>query len=178
LFYYAPLWSADGYRIAFMSQEKPAANDQKTTWKIWVVERDSPKVIHSSTVPLRLLGWSTDGDLVLEESVVPMAARPLDVKLLQLSAAGQERSETLFNNIYVTSMSLSPDGKQVAFTARQDNRDNIWLARTTGRDLRKITTNGNTRLFYGSPAISPDGKTIFFDKQEETNIISRLENFE
>ncbi|MEQ1604276.1 MAG: protein kinase [Pyrinomonadaceae bacterium] len=178
LVYSGPSWSMDDKGIAFVSQEKPAASDHKPIWKIWVVEANKPKEIYSTTAQLRLLGWPVGGDLVFEESDVPMAARPLDIKLLRISAAGQKRSETVFRNIYVTSMSLSADGKLVAFTVRQDDKDNIWLARPTGRDLRKITTNGNSRLFYGSPAISPDGKTIFFDKQEETKIISRLENFE
>ena len=178
LVYYAPLWSADIKRIAFVSQEKPEASDQKTVWKIWVVENGKPKEIYTTTAQLRLLGWTVEGDLVLEESDMPMAARPLDIKLRRISAAGQKRSETVFRNIYVTSMSLSVDGKLVAFTVRQDDKDNIWLARTSGDEIRKITTNSNSRLFYGSPVISPNGKTIFFDKQEETKTISRLDNFE
>jgi len=140
------------------------------------VEEGKPKVIYSTTAQLRLLGWSAEGDLIWEESDGPMA-RPVDIRLVRISIAGKKRSETVLKNIYAPSMSLSADGKLVTFTARQDNKDNIWLARTTGGDLRKITTNGNSRLFLGSPTISPDGKTILFDKQEETKIISRLENF-
>ena len=107
-----------------------------------------------------------------------MSAIPLDITLLRLSATGQKLFETVFKQIYVTSMSLSMDGKMVVFTARQNNKDNICVAATTaGGEMKRIVTNNNPRLFYGSPALSPDGKAIFFDKQEETIMISRLEDF-
>ncbi len=75
-------------------------------------------------------------------------------------------------------MALSPDGKTVVFTSRHDNKDDIYVASTRTGVLKRITNNNNSRLFYGSRTVSSDGKTIFFVKQEETNIISRLENFD
>ena len=177
LLYFCPLFSPDGKRIAFMSRLMPTSKDEKMIWKIWFFEQDEQKEIYSTTANLRPLGWTADGEIVLEKSELPMFARPLDITLLRLSATGQKRLETVFKNIYVTSMSLSADGKKVVFAARQDDKDNIFVASTANGEVKKITTNGNSKLFYGSPTLSPDGKTIFFDKQEETNIISRLENF-
>ncbi len=177
VFYFCPLFSPDGKRIAFMSQHKSNSNEEKRVWKIWIVEQDGAKEIYSTTASLRLLGWTADGEIVLEKTDLLMSAIPLDITVLRLSTTGQKQSETIFKNIYVTSMSLSADGKTVVFTARQDNKDNICTASTSGGEVKKITSNGNSKLFYGSPALSPDGKTIFFDKQEETSIISRLENF-
>ncbi|MGB7207454.1 MAG: protein kinase [Pyrinomonadaceae bacterium] len=177
LYYYCPFFSLDGKLIAFMLRQIPTSKDEKMIWKIWIVGQDGIKEIYSTTASLRLLGWTADGEFILEKSDVPMRASPLDITLLSLSATGQKRFETVFKNIYVTSMSLSADGKMVVFTARRDDKDNIFVASTTNGEARKITTNGNSKLFYGSPAISPDDKKIFFDKQEETNIISRLENF-
>ncbi len=177
VWYYCPLYSPDGKRIAFVSQQRQDAKEKDFIWKIWVIEQGQSKEIYSGSASLRLLGWSADGGLVLEKSEVPMAANPLDITLLRLSATGLKQFETVFKQIYVTSMSLSTDGKKVVFTARQDNKDNICVASTKSGELKRMTNNSNSKLFYGSPALSPDGSTIFFDKQEETSIISRLENF-
>ena len=178
LWYYCPLYSLDGKRIAYVSQQRPASKEEKIIWKLWVIEQGQSKEIYSGSASLRLLGWSAEGGLILEKSEALMAANPLDITLMRISATGESQFETVFKQIYVTSMSLSVDGKMVVFTARQDNKDNICVASTATRgDVRRIGTNNNPKIFYGSPALSPDGNTIFFDKQEETSIISRLENF-
>ena len=106
-----------------------------------------------------------------------MKAIPQDVKFLQVSINGGNRIITTFKNIYSKSMTLSKDGKTVAFTARQNDKDDIWIAPTNNGKAKKITANGNSRLYFGSLEWSPDGKTIFFDKQDETSIISMFENF-
>ncbi|CAN5441089.1 hypothetical protein BH10ACI1_BH10ACI1_18330 [soil metagenome] len=177
IFYMCPLVSPDGKRIVFVSRQIPASNDEKMVWKILIATQDQTKEIYSTTTSLRSLGWTANGEIILEKSDAPMVSSPLDITLLRLSAAGEKRFETVLKNIYVMSMSLSADGKTVVFTARQDDKDNICVASTENGKIKKIISNSNSKLFYGSPILSPDGKTIFFDKQEETNIISMMENF-
>jgi Tol biopolymer transport system component len=106
-----------------------------------------------------------------------MKSDPLDIKLLRVSATGENRVVTTFKNIYALSMALSTDGKKVAFTSRQDNKDNIWTATITSGEEKKITANADPKLFFGSLAWSPDGSTVYFDKQEEIKTISMFENF-
>lgn len=177
LSYRCPLFSPDGKRIMFMTWQNPAAKDEKMIYKIWVLEKLEAKEIYSTTAILRPLGWTADDEIILEKSTAMMPANPSDITLLRISTTGLKRSERVFKNIYGTSMSLSAGGKTLVFTVRQDDKDNIFIAAANGGEMKKITSNGNSKLFYGSPVISTDGKTIFFDKQEETNIISRLENF-
>ncbi|MGI8641448.1 MAG: protein kinase domain-containing protein [Pyrinomonadaceae bacterium] len=176
--YNSPLWSPDGEQIVYVSIEKPAEKAQKPIWSIWLVKQGKPKEIFSTTASLRLLGWSAASDeIFLEMTDGVMKSNPLDVKLLRVSATGDNRIVTTFKNIYALSMTLSADGKTVAFTARQNDKDDIWTAATNGGEPKKITANGNSRLFFGSLAFAPDGKTIFFDKQEEISTISMFENF-
>lgn len=173
--YYSPLWSPDGERIVYIS-EKPSEKMQK--WSIWLTEKGKATEIFSTPASLRLLGWSASGgELFLEMTDGVMKSSPLDVKLLQVTTTGEDRIITTFKNIYASSMTLSTDGKAVAFTARHDDTDNIWTASTNGGEAKKITANRNSRLFLGSPEWSPDGKTIFFDKQDQVNTISMFENF-
>ena len=168
----------DEKRILYVSTEKPAEKTQKPTWHIWLNEQGESKKIFSTTASLTLLGWSASGgeiNLAMTDGV--MKAIPQDVKFLQVSINGGNRIITTFKNIYSKSMTLSKDGKTVAFTARQNDKDDIWIAPTNNGKAKKITANGNSRLYFGSLEWSPDGKTIFFDKQDETSIISMFENF-
>ncbi len=176
--YFSPLWSPDGKHIVFVSREIPADETQKPMWGVWLIEQGNQRQIFSVTASLRLLGWSASGgEVFLEMTDRVMKTVPSDVKLIQVSLTGGSQTITSFKNIYVSSMTLSRNAKTVAFTARQDDKDDIFTAATGGGEVKKITSNSNTKLFFGSPAWSSDDKTIFFDEQEEINTISMFENF-
>jgi Tol biopolymer transport system component len=90
---------------------------------------------------------------------------------------GSPREVTTLKNIYASSASLSADGKTIAFTARQNDRDDIFTIPATGGAIRRLSSNNDPRIFFGSLAWAPDRKTIYFDKQERINTISMFENF-
>ena len=172
--YHPPNWSADGKRIVFLSMEKA----QPPKWSVWLSEQGKSKEIFSGAAGLRILGWSASGnEILLAMTDGIMKSSPLDVKLLEVSVTGDSRVLTVFKNAYASSITLSADGKTLAFTARHDDKDNVWIAAANGGEAKKITANSHSRLFYGSPGWSPDGKTVFFDKQDQINTISMFENF-
>ena len=141
-------------------------------------KRGTTKQIFSSAGSLRLLGWTNSGSEILlgmNEGVNKVI--PQDVKLVQVGLTGNPQTLITYKNIYPDTVRLSSDSKTLAFTARQSDKDDIWIAAVSGGEQKKITTNGNTRLYYASLAWSPDGKTIFFDKQEQIDAISMFENF-
>jgi serine/threonine protein kinase/Tol biopolymer transport system component len=173
--YHSPLFSADGKRIVFVSSEKFL---ETTIWRVLLAEQGKTKQIFSRAGGLRLLGWSAAGnEILLEMTNGAMKSTPLDVMLLRVSLAGDYQVVTTFKNIYADSMTLSRDARTLAFTARQNDKDDIWTFSIAGGEMKKITANGSDRLYYGSPAWSPDGKTIFFDRQEQIYTISTFENF-
>jgi hypothetical protein len=73
-------------------------------------------------------------------------------------------------------MTISEDKKSLAFTVRREDKDNICVS-SPGGEIRIITANNDPKIFYGSLRWSPDGKNIFFDKQEKITTISMFENF-
>ena len=98
-----------------------------------------------------------------------------------MAAALNGTSRKLFTleGVYPRTLTISPDGRTLAYTARRDGRDDIWtLALTRAAEPRKVTSNPNSAFFLTNLAFSANGKSIYFDKQEETNTISMFENFE
>jgi Tol biopolymer transport system component len=82
----------------------------------------------------------------------------------------------MVRNTYADSAALSAAGKMIAFTARLNDRDDIFTISTTGGIGKKITSNNDPRVFFGSLVWAPNGKTIYFDKQARVNTISMFEN--
>lgn len=171
--FYSPKWSPDGNSTAYISLSK----NEKPRWSVWLIVDEKPREIYSTTASLRLLGWSANDELLLETTDGVMHTSSLDVKLIKVFTNSNSQIVSTLNKVYANSMTLSADGKYVAYTSRQDGKDNIYTASTNNGITKKITVNANDRLYYGSPAWSPDSKTIFFDKQEEINTISMFENF-
>ncbi|MGC2235068.1 MAG: hypothetical protein WA584_02830 [Pyrinomonadaceae bacterium] len=106
-----------------------------------------------------------------------MKASPTDVKLIQISTGGSDKIINSFEKISALSMALSADGKSVAFVSRRDGKDNIYISSTITAETKKITANSNSMHCIGSLEWSPDGKTIYFDKQQQIYTISMFDNF-
>ncbi len=56
---------------------------------------------------------------------------------------------------------VSRDGSHIVFSSDRSGTFELWLARSDGSDLRKVTSFDG--LPAGSPDLSPDGKTVAFD---------------
>ena len=176
-----PMFSPDGKRVVYVSIKMPAGERERAISSVWIEEGGITKEIYSSTDGLRLLGWEGNNRLILE--LVPGVAKdgrlisgPSDVQLVQLPIAGSLRLIKMVRNTYADSAALSAAGKMIAFTARLNDRDDIFTISTTGGIGKKITSNNDPRVFFGSLVWAPNGKTIYFDKQARVNTISMFEN--
>jgi serine/threonine protein kinase len=175
--YYSPLFSPNGKSIAYVSVQKQPGEGSKSKFHVWVDEEGNSREIYSATDGLRLLGWDGNENLILETVNGLLTAYPADVRMFQLSIKGSSHVTAELKNVYMLSATLSTDGRTVAFTARQNDRDDIFTIPITGGAVKKISSNSDPRIFYGSLTWSPDGKSIYFDKQERINTISMFENF-
>jgi Tol biopolymer transport system component len=176
ILYCSPRFSADGKRVATVSKEIFQDAAQKPVWRVLISESGTTRKIFSSIKGLRLIGWSRAGELIFASADILRPA-PMSVDIIAVSLNGTSRKLYTLNNAYPFTSPMSADGRTFAFTAHNDGRDDIWIASVAAGQPKKVTANSNTHLFLVNLALSPDGKTIFFDKQGEINTISMFENF-
>jgi TolB protein len=69
-------------------------------------------------------------------------------------------------NNYIELVSVSPDGKWIAFDSNRSGNQDIWIMRKDGSELRQLTTNA-AHDWVGS--WSPDGKQIAFHSLRRGN---------
>lgn len=176
LFFHCPIWSPDGSRIGYVSETRPTAAQGKTNWRVRLFENGQTKEIFATAESLRFLGWTESGDkLLFEAHEGAMPSDPIDIKLIEISITGESKIINSFDKISALSMALSPDAKNVVFTKEEGGKDNIYLSAVNKNDVKKLTDNTYSYTFFGSPAWSADGKTVYFDKQERINTISMFE---
>jgi len=177
--FYSPRFSPDGKRIAIISVERFPDKSVKPITRLLILESGSQKEIFSTTSRVRLIGWSPAGDKVALATIDgPMISSPLNAEIFAISLSGWSSKINALTDIYMQTLALSADGKTLAFTARRDDHDDIWTMPAFHRGQpTKITDNSNSRLFLANLIFARDGKSIYFDKQEEINTISMFENF-
>lgn len=180
LFYYCPLWSADGRRLAFTSQTNNTTG--KPTFGVSVVDSETKKIdpISSGNTFIRLVGWSQSGKELILASVegAAMSGQPRTVSLLMLPLESRKMREIVkLEETYLYNIHLSPDKKTVAFVAHRDGRDNVWTMSAAGGEARQVTGNNDPRFYFSSLAWAPDGSSIYFGKQSRFSLLSMLTNF-
>src|SRR5688572_29982947 len=130
---------------------------------------------------MRLLGWiGANSDLLVAtiEGQEITTTKPGNVDLRIISKNGSPQPTfAILRSAFLNTMQLSRDGKLVAFVAREDSKDNIWVVSTKGGEPRKLTSNMDSRLYYSNLAFSADGQTIYFGKQSSSTLISMIDNF-
>jgi TolB protein len=172
-----PLWSPDGLSIAykvapgkeynltienFINLENGFANPE---FRIW----DGIKSIQMNE-------WSPDGQYITytAEAVTNGSGEDRVSYVAVVEDVYMQGSKTSGTPI-VLSQNLtlgdrgprfSPDGSQIVFWAwDQAYNATLWLAKTDGSQIQRLTSNG----FDMYPSFSPDGETILFESGRSGN---------
>ncbi len=162
--------SPDGKKLAFASKG--------SIWVVPVHGKVSPDIAGE---PVRLPGtegalgwwgfsinWSADGKWIAyndlnndEICVVPSSGGKV-----KRTSVNKNRTGLSYNY----RLSLSPDGKTVAFAAKEKEKIQLFTVNVEGADVNQLTEDGGTQ-----PAFSPDGKKIAYvkTKPQKTEIPKR-----
>ncbi len=177
-----PLWSPDGQQLAYVTETGRKGTPGKQTRSLWLLKQGTPVVIFQTESPLRFLGWAANKEWIvaLVDSVAGSRTQPTTVQLLRLTLSGangpaNQRSLGALDETYLSNLHLSANGRKVAFVKAQKGRDDIWVFSLTGGPPRQLTSNDDPSFVSASLTWSPDGKTIYYDKQARWSMLTMID---
>jgi TolB protein len=80
-----------------------------------------------------------------------------------MSSEGRRTNRLTFEGSYNTSPAWSPDGKWISYVGRTNGKNQIFMLKSDGTDLRQLTFEGNNE----GPSFSPDGLFLAYDSDSE-----------
>lgn len=143
---YAPRWSNDGKKLAFLSNQ----DDQKVKLYLLYLDTRETVTLTNSSTPPRAVSWSPDDSmLAFTQFVSEVKKSPLTIP------AKPERAEWNAPPIYIDEMNYRADGDGYL----KPGKNQIFTLGIDGGTARQRTFTSNN---YGSPIWSKDGKSLFF----------------
>ena len=157
---WSPAWSADGRQLYFASDRGGSMN----IWRVAIDEASGAvlakpeavtKGVHASADRPSL---SKDGSRIVFRSEI----RTVNPVAVSFNPGTEEIGEirTLFQaNDVLTPSGISPDGQRLLLSSQSGRRDDIFVCRTDGSELRRLTDD----VFRDRwPRWSRDGREVFF----------------
>lgn len=175
-----PTWSSDGKFIAFSYRVRDAEGNFFVGFRVVDVATGSVEEVYKGYRAIRLIGWDTsDTGLVAVETSREHIALPPETRLFRIGR--KDKSETTIANLksaYFFNIFLSKDRRQVAFAARENELDDIWLVPVSGGTPRRLTSTKDSGLLISRMAWFPNGDSIAFGKQTRFSVLSLATNFD
>jgi hypothetical protein len=154
-----PVWSPDGRHIAFrtIGQGKSALAQK-------AVDGSGEQLLDDSPLEKRADDWSRDSRYIIEEVTDPRTNKDIWVLPMTDGKPGKPFPflQSPFNEAHAK---LSPDGKWLAYTSDETNRNEVYVqefavspaGRSAGSGKWQISTSGGSR-----PIWSRQGRELFF----------------
>lgn len=177
--FFNPLFSPDGSQIAWSAMN--IGDPNRRSWSLWILNGGQARQIYQSESALLIVGWSPSGRELMVKSVEKnkeIAVVPVDVNLLQVALdGGPARPIAKLDATYFQNIALSPDRKTFAFVTRKSGSDTIQILPSNGGTPKTLISSNDARVYFSSLAFAPDGKTLYYGKQANWQIISVINNF-
>ena len=181
-FFYCPIFSPDGRQLAFSFRRKEKDSEGRLVRGLMSIDlaTNEVKLIVETTKIIRLVGWGADSTaLIAAEASQDNVGLPAETSLIRFAlAGGAETRIANLKNAYFYNIFLSEDKKQIAFAARDQNMDNLWIVPIIGGTSRRITNNTDSGRYYSRLAWLRDGRSIVFGEQTRYSLLSKMTDIE
>ena len=144
---YRPAWSPDGEWITFVSNRHGQSD-------IWVVPAHGgePRRVTDDQAYRDFPSWSPDGKALI------LSYQP-NTSLYAIPVAGGAPVRLTNDAASETRPSVSPDGRQIAYQARHQREENVWVMPLNGGEPRVLA---GANEFQADGVWSPDGSAMVF----------------
>jgi len=172
-----PVWATDGNRVAFYMQSKKRDENGNLYFGLGVADiraRQTLSVLRTDR-NFRFIGWTSDekGLIIAATQKTGNPSPEAELSSVALDGGGVSKIISI-NDLHFYNIFLSPDRKNIAFVARQDNKDDIWMVPSTGGVPKKLTDNNDAGLSFSRISWMPNGTSIVFGKQTRFSLLSRM----
>lgn len=151
--------SPDGkYVVYVLLTHNEKGEDVQSMWEMYRPTGDAKQILPPSRDSCGGLSFANDGDYVYYWL---SSEERHQVSLYKISLIGGAPKK-LIDNIKRANFSPAPDGKRVALTRVEENgSSSLLVANEDGTGERLLVNRaGETVWLYGTPAWSPDGRTV------------------
>ena len=155
LFKQRPAWSPDGRHLVF-------TRHPGTGIEIILADQDgsNQRRFVNRKEPTCDACWSPDGTRLTFGLVLQSPGQgDVDVYTAALDGTDQQQVAGSLGLSHEEAPAWSPDGKHIAFTSTRDKNQEVYVAETSGANLRRLT---HDPALDAHPCWSPDGRRIAF----------------
>ncbi|MGE5296830.1 MAG: TolB family protein [Solirubrobacterales bacterium] len=159
---------SDGRRVIFLSMEarrdgpgRPFSEYyHKTPTHLWLYDLDRDTLTEIATRD-RLAVFYTPALLVSDDRILVQVVRDAGGQIFSMNIDGSDAKEfTRLGEGLPYGLSLSPDGRRVAYHLASPRGYEIWTSDVDGAD--RVFVAGHPEHLYFGPSWSPDGQWLLF----------------
>jgi serine/threonine protein kinase/dipeptidyl aminopeptidase/acylaminoacyl peptidase len=164
--YNSAIWSPDSGKIGFTRriQTEPI----KFRYVISVFSNNQVKELFQGDRKMRILGWNINGT-----NLLAAVDNSTETEIYALSETAAPKLLTKLIRSDFPSISLSPDGRTIAFSSVRNGVYNIYSYSINGKE-KQITDNKEDTILFSGISWSPAGDRIFYSKQSGGMQISMI----